>query len=195
MGKGLNFRRLIFLTAAALALICGGLILWRFAAPVPSDYASPPDLEEVLSGYTAEDAVKDRCVVIDNSTLISGGDIWLDFVNRSSSGIPADVRVYQSYSDQNSNYYVKDLSFDGVKYNLTYYDRTGDTGELFLYSDDFAYLVQSQNTSGEALRDEYFLSDDPDISSDKFWRSIASSTFTMDSLRAKCRPIYSVTVD
>lgn len=174
--------------AAALCLAaCGGT-----ASP------EPPTLEDVKTGYTAAEAEKDGCVVMDGTELLAGEELWCDFVNRSAAGCESTVRIYQGYSDQGGVYFVKQLRFDGERYLLRYYDRNGTTGEEFLAEEEYAFLTRclySPRADGEGLTEGWLLTDDPDEDYEGFNASILSSTLPADARYAHCHPILGRSVD
>lgn len=76
-----------------------------------------PELEDIRTGYTKEQAEEDGCVVIEGCTLLAGEKSWLEFVNKTQAGNSAIVRVYQAYTtDSDLEYTVKELSYDGEKF-------------------------------------------------------------------------------
>lgn len=153
------------------------------------------DLRELRENYTVEQAAADGCVVLDGSDLLSGEKYWIDFVNYTKSGKPAMVRIYQSYSDHDGSYYVKELVYDGEKYTLTFYDRTGDTGEEFLSRQEFKYLIRSPyspKNSDTGTTDYYLLANDASVTAEGYFNALLSSTMKPEyDIYSHCKIIYS----
>lgn len=152
-------------------------------------------LEDLKENYSAEQATADGYVVIDNSTLLAGEKIWVDFVNSTAQGRQAHVRIYQSYSKQDNSYRVKDLRYDGEKYLLSYYDRTGDTKEEFLFQGEYKYLnrsIYSWSKVNPIPAEYYLLSDSEDATAEGYLNSLISSIYKPYN---NCNMIYSRTVD
>ena len=84
-------------------------------------------LEDIREGYTVSEAKRDGCVVMDGSRLVSGEKYWVDFVNRSADGQDAAVRIYQEYTDQGDEYFVKELRHENGKYIFRFWDWKWET--------------------------------------------------------------------
>ncbi len=164
-------------------------------AEKPEDI-SWPALEEIREGYSTKQAATDGCVVIDGHTLLAGEKFWIDFVNETKEGNPAIVRVYQAYSDQSDNYWVKELSYDGEKYLLRYYTETGDTNEEFLREEEYRYLIRSPYYADTSTRDSYLLADSADVTAEGYYSSIVSSIVRPEyDIYNHCYVIYAHDVD
>ena len=157
-----------------------------------------PELEDIRTGYTKEQAEEDGCVVIEGCTLLAGEKSWLEFVNKTQAGNSAIVRVYQAYTtDSDLEYTVKELSYDGEKFLLQFYDRTGDTGEEFLSSSKYSYLIRSPYSPREKCFDTYLLANDPEASTEGYFDSALSSyclsslTFSIDYREEEYGPFFS----
>ncbi len=145
----------------------------------PDPTASWPALKDTRQDYTAQQAAEDGCVVVDNSTLLSGEKLLADFINDSAMGRPAALRVYQSYSNQGDSYYVKELRYDGQAYHLQFYARTGDTKEEFLYQCTYKYFKRDfyvWNSRISKPEECFLLFDDPRATAQgKFGQMVAAS--------------------
>lgn len=180
------------------ALLTALAAVLSLAACGSTPAAEPPALEEIKTGYTAEQAEADGCVVMDGSQLLAGEALWYDFVNRSAAGCESTVRIYQGYSEQGGVYFVKQLHFDGERYALCFYDRTGDSGEEFLFEEDYAFLTRRIYTpfsGSETLTEGWLLTDDPDEDHEGFYASALSSTLPEDVRYAHCHPILGRSVE
>lgn len=177
---------LFLILAAALCL----------AACTPA--AGAPPLEETLTGYTAEQAAADGCVVLDGSQLLAGDALWYDFVNESAAGRESGVSLYQGYSDQGGQYFVKQLRFDGERYTLRFYDRDGSSGEPFLFEESYAFLTRAlyaPDAAGELLTEGWLLTDDAAADHQGYFSAMLSSVPSADDRYAHCHPILGRRVD
>lgn len=177
---------LFLILAAALCL----------AACAPA--AEVPPLEETLTGYTAEQAAADGCVVLDGSQLLAGEALWYDFVNESAAGREIEVSLYQGYSDQGGQYFVKQLRFDGERYVLRFYDRDSKSGEPFLVEESYAFLTRAlyaPDAAGELLTEGWLLTDDAGADHQGYFGTMLSSVPSTDDRYAHCHPILGRRVD
>lgn len=167
----------------------------EFADPVPEDRRKP--LEDIMEGYTADEAERDGCVVIDGIRLVSGEKYWVDFVNRSAEGADAAVRIYQEYTDQGDEYFVKELRHEGGKYILRFWDWTWDTDKNspdygkkpFLSENEYRYLVRSAYSVGDVSTDIYLLADSTEVTGNGYLSRYLSSTVIPgedDGIYANC---------
>ncbi|MGN0809159.1 MAG: M56 family metallopeptidase [Christensenellales bacterium] len=157
-----------------------------------------PEFEDIRTGYTKEQAEEDGCVVIEGCTLLAGEKSWLEFVSKTKAGNSAIVRVYQAYTtDSDLKYTIKELSYNGEKFLLQFYDRTGDTGEEFLSSSEYSYLIRSPYSPIEKSFDTYLLANDPEASTEEYFNSTFSSnclsflTSSIDDFEEKYGPFFS----
>ena len=128
---------------------------------------SLPPLEEVVEGYEWFQSKEDGSTVKLYDDLQTPGDetdkAWINFVNASYSGNPAFVRIRISALHDihiegydNDAYWIKDLSFDGKKYTLQYYEN----GKLI--TEEYKYLVRFGSVkSDNNSYDNYLLTDTP----------------------------------
>ena len=167
----------------AIWIIVGSMILCAvlaicFLTNRPTEVAPEKNylpLEDVKQGYSSASAAKDGYVVIDGSELLAGEEIWLDFVQSSSKGYRSEVRLYQMYSSQGENYYVKDIFFDGERYILQYYDSYSDSGEEFLFSEEYSNLVRSPYDDRNGSFDCYLLGNSPNLIASEYFKMLVSS--------------------
>lgn len=195
----MRYRKPAFWVVVLAVAACIFLAVCFLTNPMqPARPTSWSSLEEASQNYSQQQAAMDGCVVIDGSTLIAGQRLWADFVNQTSAGRPASVRIYQAYSDPTPCYFVKDLSYDGQSYLLRFYDRTGDTGEAFLSEEKYRCLNRSIDTRNpqEFIGEYYLLADSPDASARGYFNALASSAMLPEStLYRHCAPIYCCAVD
>lgn len=196
----MNYKKPAFWIVALAIATCIVLAVCFLTIPEqPSETSSWPKLEDIRENYSQEQAKNDGCVVIDNSDLLFGEKAWVDFVNATAAGQEATVRIYQSYSNQGDSYYVKELHYDGEKYRLRFYDRTGDTGEEFLSQQEYRYLTRSiyaPNPQTDMLVEDYLLADSPEATAEGYFSSLFSSIIRPEpDIYSHCRSIFSCTVD
>lgn len=196
----MNYKKPAFWMVALAIATCIVLAVCFLTNPKqPSGSDSWPKLEDIRENYSPEQAKIDGCVVIDNSDLLFGEKAWVDFVNATAAGQEATVRIYQSYSNQNDHYYVKELRYDGEKYLLRFYDRTGDTGEEFLSQEEYRYLkrgIYAPNPQSDLFVEDYLLADSPEVTAEGYFSALISSTIRPEQdIYSHCRSIYSCTVN
>lgn len=131
---------------------------------------------------TMEEAAEKGWLVLDGLTPYAGTEKWEQFVKDTHWGHGRTIYIYQTFTDplaepsEADSYYIKELVFDGSEYRLTLYDRDGDTGEEFLSQKEYKYLIHSIGPvldRGES--DCYLLSDDPNMTEEKYFKAMASS--------------------
>ncbi len=149
-------------------------------------------LEELYQNYSPAQAEKDGCVVLDGQNVVSGEEIWKEFVKKTDAKEPSAVRLYQNYSEQ-FVYYLFELQFNGSTYHLRFYDWTGDTNELFFSEEEYRYLIPSVHKVNGNSYQYYLLADSPNVTADGYWSALLSSVFRPEyDIYNHCRPIYSV---
>lgn len=201
----LNYKKPAFWLVMVSVIIC--IIVGVCFLTNPIDKTAPPSatlyantaewkpLEELRENYTIEQAIADGCVVFDGYTLLSDEDeaIWYDFYHKTCEGEPAAVRVYQAYLDDGNDYCVKELVYDGEKYLLQYYDKTGDTGREFLFQSEYQYLVISPYAWRDTHINSYILADSEKVTYRDYVARMASSSFPpKDDIYNHCHLIYCV---
>ena len=201
----LNYKKPAFWLVMLSVMIC--IIVGVCFLTNPIDNTVPPSatpyantaewkpLEALRENYTIEQAIADGCVVFDGYTLLSDEDeaIWYDFYHKTCEGEPAAVRVYQAYLDDGKDYSVKELVYDGEKYLLQYYDKTGDTGREFLFQSEYQYLIFCPYTWKEIHLNAFLLADSKDVTYSGYISRWASSSIPpKDDIYNNCHLIYCV---
>ena len=95
-------------------------------------------LEEIPDTYTLEDAKKDGMVVYEDVSITSGQETWDDFLKKCDKKEEASVllafyytigdashyskELYEELKDEYPMLYIKELSFDGSEYTITWYE-------------------------------------------------------------------------
>lgn len=154
-------------------------------------------LEDIREGYTVGEAKRDGCVVMDGSRLVSGEKYWVNFVNRSADGQDAAVRIYQEYTDQGDEYFVKELRHENGKYIFRFWDWKWETDinspdygkKQFLSENEYKYLFRSAYSLGDVSTDIYLLADSTDVTGNGYLSRYLSSTVIPgedDGIYANC---------
>ncbi len=113
-------------------------------------------LAELPSDYSLEQAKADGCVVHEDGDVSAGQEVWGEFVSAAAAGKSAAVRLYdyytldpescapEYYEQEKDNYpliFVKDLSFDGSVYALSWIE---DGKE---YIREYEYLLRYEDSA------------------------------------------------
>ncbi len=139
-------------------ILCFGLAATLFVlflhacckkAPMPDEWK---DLKDVADSFSLEDAKNDGYVVIEDSVVTSGADVWQSFVGLSAKKTPCKVRIVRYYTlDNSSRYdpeyfesikgdypkmYIFELVYNGKTYSVSHYE------EDDLYQAEFKHLVK-----------------------------------------------------
>lgn len=116
-----------------------------------------PSLEELPADYSLERARKDGCVIHEDGDIAGGQEAWEGFLEASSAGKAAAVRLadyytlddpsrydpdyYESIKDDYPLLYLSDLSFDGEAYTVSGLE----DGERWTYT--YSYLKRFEDTA------------------------------------------------
>lgn len=118
-------------------------------APTPDEWK---DLKEVTDSFSLDDAKRDGYVVIEDSKVTFGKDIWQNFVDLSAKKKPCKIRVvhyytlddpshydpayYESIKDDYPIMYILELVFSGETFSVSHFE------EEKLYQSEYKYLVR-----------------------------------------------------
>lgn len=188
----MNYKKPAFWIIVIAVIVCSVVAVCFLTNPKePTKEPLWPTLAETREGYSAKQATDDGCVVLDGYKLLAGERNWIDFVNETKEGNSAIVRIYQTYTEQNDNYYVKELRYDGKKFVLKYYNRTGDTKEEFLDEEEYMYLVRCPYSKNNISSDNYMLANSAEVTAEGYYSSIFSSTMRAENnIYNHCHKIY-----
>lgn len=145
--------------------------------------------EKVPEDYTLEDALAEDLVIIADGDVMNGQEKWEAFVETTSKGEPASIKVvhyftlgdkslydeafYESIKDEYPQLFVFYLGYNGEKYTVAHYE--GDQ----LYMKSYKYLMRYEGepvpsaTFSRYVR--YVLIDDNTVTWDDIWRGLLSS--------------------
>ena len=156
-------------------------LLSAFALTGCEKSADVLSLEEISENYSLEQAKADGCVVHENLDVTSGKDVFEAFYAKTEAGEKSDVRLafYYTIDDDRSikdDYHVlfiQDLTFDGEKYTLRWYE---DGKEIV---ESYDYLMKyNEPVSIYAIYDsseEYILTNDNTVTRQDLFLSMLSS--------------------
>lgn len=149
-----------------------------------------PPLEELPADYSLEQAREDGCVVHEDGDIASGQEAWEAFLQASSAGKAAAVRLvdyytlgdpsrydpeyYESIKDDYPLLYVSDLTFDGEAYTVSSLE---DGKRLERTFSHLKYFEGEAETPG-AVYDAYIryvLVNDDAVTWDRLMRGMHSS--------------------
>lgn len=117
----------------------------------------------------AEQEAREGSVVIENSHVLSGADIWAEFYQAAQAGEPAKVRLVKSYTGVGEDStYITDLAFDGETYAIA---GSQDTYRYLLCFPDVASPSGARTSSATY----YILSNDDTVTPEKIERYETSS--------------------
>ena len=147
-------------------------------------------LEEISENYSLEQAKADGCVVHENSDVTSGKDVFEAFYTKTEAGKKADVWLafyytlgdpsgydpdyYESIKNDYPALYIQDLTFDGEKYTLRWYE----DGKEIIESYDYLMKYNEPKLSPYAIYDsseEYILTNDNTVTRQDLFLSMLSS--------------------
>lgn len=131
------------------------------------------DLEQLHDGYGVENAVDDRCVVFEDSKLISGEEIWKRFLSNVKEKKSCFIRIAMNYNKDNTLCLV-DLSYEDLSFNI----KTNDgLSKQYKYLNHYE-LETKNNDSDHSQIDCYILMNQENITYEEFERSLASSIYS-----------------
>lgn len=173
----------IALAAVIVVLVCFLLRSCPKENPQQKPNTAVNSLLELRENYSIVQAEYDGCVVIQDSDLLHGEQLWWDFFNAAKAGTPGLIRIYQTYSRGMAVntptvpdvYYLKELAFDGKRYRLSMYDQTGDTKEWFYSEEYYDYLNEETEVRYELRTRNYTLSDTPEGTHSVWSKRVLSS--------------------
>lgn len=118
-------------------------------APTPDEWK---DLKDVADNYSLEDVKRDGYVVIEDSSVSCGEDIWHNFVDLSAEKTPCKIRVvhyytigdpshydptyYESIKDDYPKMYILELDYNGETFCVSHYEADK------LYQSEYKYLMR-----------------------------------------------------
>ena len=132
-------------------------------------------LEELSPYYNSEQAMIDGCVVMKDGDAQSGQELFDKFYESVLDGTPGSIRVADFSSEERFAIQVSDILYDGEDFTW----QAVTDGQL--YERHYRYLYhfsgepESPNASYDAY-DAYVLTDEKNITWEKLWGSLYSSS-------------------
>ena len=143
---------------------------------LPDSIALPDGMlpyAELPKDYSFEQAKQDGCVVHKQYDLVSGQEVWDAFIEKTSRGEPAFVRL-AFYTNGGSDGFLQDLTYDGEHY-LLYSFESGQE-----YTREYKYLVRyfdiSKNGAVNVGTLHYILIDENSYT----WEELERSRYSSD---------------
>lgn len=149
-------------------------------------------LKEISENYSLEQAKADGCVVHEGLDVTSGKDVFEAFYAKTEAGQKANVRLafyytlgdpssydpdyYESIKDDYPVLYIQDLTFDGEKYTLRWYEDGKEIVESYYY----LMKYNEPKLSPYAVYDsseEYILTNDNTVTRQDLWNGMISSQY------------------
>lgn len=162
-------KRKAFLLAGLLILtIC--LCACSEIATTGGDLPDYTALDQLPEGYGVDDAIADSCVVVVESELVSGGDVWETFLKKTEKGQSCRVRIARYYGEENF-FDLQDLSFDGSSYHV---NTAEGVSEDYRYLKHYEVNIKSSD-SDKSVLNSYILVNQEDITYHDIEQFLASS--------------------
>lgn len=128
---------------------------------------------DLSSGYKLEDAKNDGYYTELDSIVYANYNVWEEFIDTSSKGENAFIRIVNFYSEDSNSPYFLDLYYnDGYYYLL-------DSSAENLNKEKFSFLLTLEGKSGNPLRDTNItiLTNNNMLTFDEFTKAMFSSDF------------------
>ncbi|WP_156118664.1 hypothetical protein [Paenibacillus sp. FSL P4-0081] len=121
--------------------------------------------------YTMEEAAAAGYVVLHNSELAEGQEVWDKFMNSAVQGSNNGIRIANFFDDETESPFYCDLFVQDKKYYL--FDNTAESQK----QEPFAHLLSLTGQVGNPLKDSRFivLTDDSNLTFEDIWKSMISS--------------------
>ncbi len=162
-------KRKAFLLACLLTLaIC--LCACSEIAGTGGDLPDYTAFDQLPEGYGADDAIADSCVVVAESELVSGGDVWETFLKKAEKGQSCRIRIARYYGEKNF-IDLRDLSFDGSSYHV---NTAEGVSEDYRYLKHYEVDIKSSD-SDKSVLNSYILVNQEDITYQDIEQFLASS--------------------
>ena len=125
--------------------------------------------------YSLEEAKKDGCIVVEDSTLTSGADVLKLFTELEKSHQAGTMRIVTKLAEPNVMY-ILDLSFDGEYYSLTNYSVPEADRTIKIYKYFEHYFQDFPSESNYSQAELYILVNDKDVTLKDIEKSMAGVT-------------------
>lgn len=121
--------------------------------------------------YTIEEAAAAGYVVLHNSELAEGQEVWDQFMDSVVQGGDNGIRMANFFDDETGSPFYCDLFVQDKKYYL--FDNTAESQK----QEPFAHLLNLTGQVGNPLKDSRFivLTNDSNLTFEDIWKSMISS--------------------
>ena len=133
------------------------------------------NFNQLTDGYGVENAVDDGCVVLADSKLISGGDMWNSFITTIEKKQACCVRIARFYSIED-NLCLIDLSYVDSSFSVNTSDGFSAT---YKYLNKYETNVKSSD-SGHSIIECFVLVNQKNITYQEIERAMTSSILSND---------------
>lgn len=151
------------------------MIFGEFSIPA-SIPTGPIPLEDLPEIYSGEQAMIDGCLVTRDGEVSENLTVLKDFVETTSRGEPAFIRIVNWYYGEESHYTAEDLTFDGSQYILEWIEDSRRQSRSYRYLKHFSGEKERENMAYDAY-EHYVLVNDNSVSWQQIWESLISSQF------------------
>ena len=151
------------------------MIFGEFSIPA-SIPTGPIPLEDLPEIYSGEQAMIDGCLVTRDGEVSENLAVLKDFVETTSRGEPAFIRIVNWYYGEESHYTAEDLTFDGSQYILEWIEDSRRQSRSYRYLKHFSGEKERENMAYDAY-EHYVLVNDNSVSWQQIWESLISSQF------------------
>lgn len=151
------------------------MIFGEFSIPA-SIPTGPIPLEDLPEIYSGEQAMIDGCLVTRDGEVSENLAVLKDFVETTSRGKPAFIRIVNWYYGEESHYTAEDLTFDGSHYILEWIEDGRRQSRSYRYLKHFSGEKERENMAYDAY-EHYVLVNDNSVSWQQIWESLISSQF------------------
>lgn len=133
-------------------------------------------LENLPELYSGEQAMIDGCLVTRDGEVSENLSVLKDFIETTSRGEPAFIRIVNWYYGEESHYTAEDLTFDGSQYILEWIEDGRRQSRSYRYLKHFSGEKERENIAYDAY-EHYVLVNDNSVSWQQIWESLISSQY------------------
>ena len=133
-------------------------------------------LENLPELYSGEQAMIDGCLVTRDGEVSENLAVLKDFIETTSRGEPAFIRIVNWYYGEESHYTAEDLTYDGSQYILEWIEDGRRQSRSYRYLKHFSGEKERENIAYDAY-EHYVLVNDNSVSWQQIWESLISSQF------------------
>ena len=133
-------------------------------------------LENLPELYSGEQAMIDGCLVTRDGEVSENLAVLKDFIETTSRGEPAFIRIVNWYYGEESHYTAEDLTFDGSQYILEWLEDGRRQSRSYRYLKHFSGEKERENIAYDAY-EHYVLVNDNSVSWQQIWESLISSQY------------------